>query len=459
MKKVLALILALVMALSLAACGEKPPKDETPEKPEGPITIKVSVAQSGDGFTALTDAAAAFNASQSDYVVDLYYGGSYTEIMTIMMTSTEADRPDIFASSGNDTAIYIAMEDKMYVPVEDFIKAENYDDSNIVANLRANYQRNGEWQCWPLGNTNVGQYYNTEVLSTYGIDVKELKSYQDIYAACEKLSAAGLKNFYQMRALTHIDWLNYAMTAQGVHYFDNNNGRDGVPTKCLYDDGGECQQATAAFFQYIIDIVKQGDWILDTTISNSDAWIEFAKQNILFLDGYVSGANSIISLVNDNGAFEFSYEVSPVIEAGKPTKGQSPGGGALFIAKTGDYWRQQGAWEFMKYLLNDKVVVDYAMKTGYTPITISGSKTAEYQNYIDTKFPSAATVIEAQAATEEGVAYAPNPISSAVNKIYKDICQKILADPNAYTGESAALELAQRTNEELNLYRITEGLD
>ena len=107
MKKVLALILALVMALSLVACGEKKP--ETPEKPEGPITIKVSVAQSGDGFTALTDAAAAFNASQSDYVVDLYYGGSYTEIMTIMMTSTEADRPDIFASSGNDTAIYIAM--------------------------------------------------------------------------------------------------------------------------------------------------------------------------------------------------------------------------------------------------------------------------------------------------------------------------------------------------------------
>jgi hypothetical protein len=99
------------------------------------------------------------------------------------------------------------------------------------------------------------------------------------------------------------------------------------------------------------------------------------------------------------------------------------------------------------------------MKTGYTPITITGSKTAEYQNYIDTKFPSAATVIAAQAATEEGVAYAPNPISSAVNKIYKDICQKILADPNAYTGESAALELAKRTNDELALYRITEGLD
>lgn len=119
MKKALALILALLMALSLVACGggTDTPNDtnDIPEKPEGPITIQVSVAQKGDGFTVLTDAAAAFNASQSDYVVDLYYGGSYTEIMTIMQTSAESDRPDIFASSGNDTALYIAMADKMYI--------------------------------------------------------------------------------------------------------------------------------------------------------------------------------------------------------------------------------------------------------------------------------------------------------------------------------------------------------
>ncbi|HPK16948.1 MAG TPA: hypothetical protein PKW41_13195, partial [Clostridia bacterium] len=84
MKKVLALVLALAMAFSLAACGqpaeepdrtEAPPKSaepevteapvETniPEKPATPIKISVSVAQTGDGFTVLTDAAAAFNAS------------------------------------------------------------------------------------------------------------------------------------------------------------------------------------------------------------------------------------------------------------------------------------------------------------------------------------------------------------------------------------------------------------
>ena len=140
MKRVIALVLAMLMLLSITACGQKPtePTVSVPPKPTEPIEIKVAVAQTGDGFTVLTDAAAAFNASQSDYIVNLYYGGSYTEILTIMQTSTVADRPDIFASSGNDTATYINMAEKMYIPVNDFIKAEGYDDSNIVANLRAN---------------------------------------------------------------------------------------------------------------------------------------------------------------------------------------------------------------------------------------------------------------------------------------------------------------------------------
>ncbi len=456
MKKVLALILALVMALSLVACGND--GDDIPDKPEGPITIKVSTAQKGDGFTVLTDAAAAFNASQSDYVVDLYYGGSYTEIMTIMQTSTEADRPDIFASSGNDTALYIAMEDKMYIPVQDFMDAEGYED-NIIASLRANYMRDGKWQCWPLGNTNVGQYYNTDVLAAAGVDGSALASYQEIYDACEKLSGAGYKNFYYCRALTHFDWLNYALTAQGIQYYDAENGRAGIPTKCLYDDGADCQKATTAFFQFLIDVVAKGDWILDPTISSSDAWVSFAAQDVLLMDGYVSGANSIVSLVADSGnPFPWTYEVSPVVEAGKPNKGQSPGGGALFIAKTGDYWREQGAWEFMKYLLNDDVVCDYAMATGYVPITTTGAETAEYKDYIKNEFPSAATVIAAQDATEEGIAYAPVPFSSSVNTAYKDICQKILADPS-YTAEMAVAELTEKTNEAIDLYRLTEGLD
>lgn len=454
MKKivVLSVVFVLLASLFLAAAA-----DDIPEKPATPINIRVSVAQTGNGFEILTKAAEDFNASQSDYVVDLYYGGSYSDILIALQTGTMADRPDIFHSSGNDSATYINMEDKMYIPVNDFIQAEGYDDSNIVANLRANYQRNGEWQCWPLGNTNVGIYYNTGALKSVGIDYKDLKSYQEILDACKALKDAGFENFYYLRALTHIDWLNYALTAQGVEYYDMENGRAGVPTKGLYDDGGECQEATTAYFQFLREVVD--NYLYDPTVNSDDARIAFAKGEMVFMDGYSSGAGSVINLVADNGGeLDWHYGVSPVVEVNHTSKGQSPGGGALFIADTGDYWREQGAWAFMKYLLSDEVTSAYAMATGYTPITESGSMTPEYQDYAQNTFVDVMDVIEAQKNTEEGIAYAPIPFSAEANTLYKEIAAKILEDAS-YTAEQACADFAAGINEIVELYRLTNGLD
>ena len=140
------------------------------------------------------------------------------------------------------------------------------------------------------------------------------------------------------------------------------------------------------------------------------------------------------------------------------TKGQSPGGGALFIANTGDYWREQGAWEFMKYLMSDEVTSAYAMATGYTPITESGSKTPEYIEYSTNIFPDVVDIIEAQKNTEAGVAYAPIPFSAEANNLYKEIAAQILEDPS-YTAEQACADFAAGTNEVVELYRLTNGLD
>ena len=449
MKKVLALLLALVLLLTMSGCGGL----------GGRVRIRMAVSQTGYGYLALKEAAKAFNEAQSEYRVELYYGGSYDEIMTVVEASEAGDRPDIFASSGSGAATFIDMEEKLYVPVQDFMAAEGYDDSNIVANLRTNYQRDGQWQCLPLSNNNVGQYYNAQVLSDCGVDYREIDSYADVYDACEALAAAGYRNFYQLRGLEHPDWLHHALTAQGIHYFDNNNGRDGVPTRCLYNDGA-CRQATLTYFCFLRDLVRQGDWIADPDLSNAKAWEEFAAQEILMMDGYVSSVNSVLEPMEESKEpFDFGYGVGPVIEEGQPSLGQSHGGGALFIAKSGDSQRQQGAWEFMKYLLRDEVVVDYALRNGSPPITTSAYRTAAYQEYVADVFPSVAVVMEAQSTTQDGVGYAPNPVAGETNDIYLEIGEKLLNDPVGYTPEMAVEELAQRVNEALALYHAGGTVD
>ena len=78
MKKILSLILALVMALSLVACGKK---DETPDpvedeqKPEGTVEVVWWTNYGDKNISYLQKTIDAFNASQSDYHVTIEYQG------------------------------------------------------------------------------------------------------------------------------------------------------------------------------------------------------------------------------------------------------------------------------------------------------------------------------------------------------------------------------------------------
>ena len=83
MKKILSLILALVMALSLVACGKK---DETPDpvedeqKPEGTVEVVWWTNYGDKNISYLQKTIDAFNASQSDYHVTIEYQGSAAEL-------------------------------------------------------------------------------------------------------------------------------------------------------------------------------------------------------------------------------------------------------------------------------------------------------------------------------------------------------------------------------------------
>ena len=187
MKKLLTTLLVLLMVMGFCfAGGGSETKSEaaapaaeshipTGEAPKEKVHIIFWTNMSGDSQICTEDAAKAFNASQDTYEVEVIYTSN---IPTKMLTSTVDDRPNLIHSSGNDSATYIAMtgEDRLYVPVQEFIDHDKYDMSNIVHNLATNYTRNGEWQCVPYGNTSTGYFYNTDILSAHGIDVDSLKS-------------------------------------------------------------------------------------------------------------------------------------------------------------------------------------------------------------------------------------------------------------------------------------------
>ena len=462
MKKVLTVLLISLLALSFCFANGGSEKSApataatveshipTGAPPAGKVHIVFWSNMSGDSLVCTQEAAEAFNASQDTYEVEVIYTSN---ILTKMLTSTVDDRPNLIHSSGNDSATYIALEgaDRLYVPVQEFINHDKYDMSNIVHNLATNYTRGGEWQCVPYGNTSTGYFYNTDILSAHGIDADSLKSYEDIYEACKKLKAEGVEHPFLFRI--HVDYLNYALTAEGIEYFNNNNGKAGVPTASFFNEG-KCHEATLAFFTFLKKMAEE-DMLLDVEIGNTDARNMFGQGDIAIMGGYSSGIDPTLKVLADG--VHFVFRPSPTVFAATPSAGQSPGGACIFVCDVDDPWKEYGSWEFLKFFMKDEWTSAFAMASGYVPITMSGAQTPEYQEYIKTKNPSAEVILAAMDKTPVGVGYALLPYSSDYNTIFKNIFKKLVTTAD-YTAEKATDELYSEVKDSIDMYFLSKGI-
>lgn len=451
-KSLLALLLALVMSLTLlSGCGNGGSGNDDEEFDDWPLTIKVWVCNTGNGYEYLQSAASAFNAAQDKYIIDLSYAGSYQDVLLKMRTSTEGSRPDIFHAD-TESMYAILEQEEIYVPIQQYIDAESYDMSSMMGNLEVTYTQDGAWQCMPLGNTVTGFFYNADALAECGIDPRaDLGSYEEIVEACRKLKAKGYSTPFYLH--TSSAFYTFPLTAQGIHYVDNNNGKDGTPTRTLIGDvGSDAYNATVSFFDTVMTMSKDGLMMpFGTTVS--DARAAFTNGEMVFFTEFISSFNTISTAVS--GAFEVGFHESPTINAGVTNHGQCTGGGSLFLGNNGDKYKEQGAWEFMKFLMQDEHTSGFAQASGYLPTTVSGYETAEYQSFVENTFPTAKYSLEAQMATDESCYNAWLPMFSDFHALCREFYTK------AYNRSSSAEELtesfADAFNEVIDLYLMSTG--
>ncbi len=425
LKKLLSLMLAFVMVLALAACGGGGDDEEgeiggDDDFDDYPLTIKVWQCNTGNGQEYLASAAADFNASQDKYIIDMSYGGSYQDVLLKISTSTKDSRPDIFASD-TESMYPILANQELFVPIQTWIDKDGYDMSHMITNLANTYSVDGVWQCMPLGNTVTGFFYNDDVLAANGIDARaDLNSYQEILEACRKLKAAGVAHPFYMH--TSSGFYSFPMTAQGIQYVDNNNGKDAVPTRCLIgDEGSEAYKATVDFFQFLKTMTEE-DLMLPFGTTVADGRAEFVNQNCVIYSEFISSYHTVVTAVAD--AFTTGFHECPTITKGAANVGQCTGGGCFFLANTGEDRRQEGAWEFMKFLMQDEYTAGFAEATGYLPTTITGFESAEYQSFIAKEFPTAKYSIEAQENTSADCYNAWLPMFSDFHQLCREYYSK-----------------------------------
>ena len=173
MKKIIALLLVLVMALSLVACGGK--ADEK-------VTLNVIAAQYGgktaDWWVGFEKDFEAAN-ENIDLVVDVV---SWNDIYTVVNTRiSNNDAPDIL----NIDVFADYQADGLLLPAQDYVSEETYAKF-YPAFLEQSVVDGTVWAVPDLASARA-LYYNADILAAAGVEVPT--TWAELKAACEAIKA------------------------------------------------------------------------------------------------------------------------------------------------------------------------------------------------------------------------------------------------------------------------------
>ena len=347
MKKIIALLLVLVMALSLVACGAK--ADEK-------TTLNVIAAEYGTqtkawwaGFEKDFEAANA----DIDLVVDVV---SWNDIYTVVNTRiSNNDAPDIL----NIDVFADYQADGLLLPAQDYISAETYAkfyqsflDQSVVDGT--------VWAVPDLASARA-MYYNADILAEVGCDVPE--TWDDLIAVSKKIVEHYNGEVYPWG----VDMTTDEGQACFSYYIWNNGGNFTDAEGNWTLNSAENVEA----IEFIIGMVKEG-------LTNSDP-----AQETRYMNQDMFGAGKVAMMIGPNsiptyiaaGGYSINWGVASI-----PTNNAdgsiSQGVMDRFMCFDNDYSEAEKAavTKFFDFFYEDTRYSDWVLMEGFLPATSAGGE-------------------------------------------------------------------------------------
>ena len=346
MKKIIALLLVLVMALSLVACGNK--ADEK-------VSLNVIAAQYGGktadwwvGFEKDFEAAYA----NIDLVVDVV---SWNDIYTVVNTRiSNNDAPDIL----NIDVFADYQADGLLLPAQDFVSEETYAKF-YPAFLEQSVVDGTVWAVPDLASARA-LYYNADILAAAGVEVPT--TWAELKAACEAIKAYDA-NIYP--------WGVDMTTDEGqacFAYYAWTNGGGFVDAEGNWTLNS-AENVEAA--EYVLDLVASGLTNTDpATETRYDLQEMFAAGKLAMM----IGPNQISSYVaGTENPINFGIASIPANE-GKASS--SVGVMDRFMCFDNDYSdaEMDAVKKFFDFFYEDKRYSDWVIMEDFLPATSAGGQ-------------------------------------------------------------------------------------
>ena len=377
MKKLIAMLLALVMVLSLAACGSSEPAPAATEAPAPtpttaetpteavkselgtkPVEIVFWHCASDDVGPLMEKYINDFNANNEYQItVKPVYQGQYSDATKLLSTMISGenfkDLPDVMQLDATGKVAYFTSGKAFTVDAAKAAFPETTAEDKYLTGAMGNWQFSGAQLGLPFATSTTITYANMDLLKQAGWDTIP-DTFADVVKLAADMKAAGMTQI-AYKALPNTPTLANWIGQLGSYVVDQSNGADGTATKLEMVESGALETFLTewkAMYDAGMPVDEGG---------KSD---EFIAGDVVL---YTSSSSSISKTVAKiGGAFEMG--VGTFLRVNEDASyGATVSGSCIVMFDSEDALKKEASWIFTQYLASADIQADFGAATGYTP--------------------------------------------------------------------------------------------
>jgi sn-glycerol 3-phosphate transport system substrate-binding protein len=396
-------------------------------------------AANGEEVNRLTRA---FNASQSEVVLESIFKGTYPDTLTAAIAAYRAGQaPHIVQVFEVGTGTMLGAGPAIK-PVWQLAKETGLtiDPKAYIAGVRGYYSLpNGDLASMPFNSSTAVMWYNKDAFEKAGLDPeKPPLVWSDFVKTAQTLASKAATPIASTTAwMTWIQLEEFA-AIHDLPYASAGNGYDGLDTKLLISTKPFVDQ-----LQRFIDMSKDGSFKYTGRDTAPDAIFYSGQAAIGF--GSSSGRADIVK----NAQFRYATAFLPYDPALNPKPINSIIGGAslwtLTAPKRTDA-EYKAVAKFFQFIGQPEQVASYSQNTGYVPVTAAGFALSQQQGYY-AKNPGTDVPVQQLSRGE----LTPNSRGLRLGRlpeirtiIYEEIEKALQGQQNAQTALESSVERGNR---------------
>ena len=383
-KKIIAIVAAIVVIFGLGFFFTHQQSASAADN-NGRTTITFWHSMNGPNEKVLEGLVDQFNKSQTKYTVKPIYAGSYElSIMKYANTVGSNVSPDLIQSDQANQSMMIGLNST--VPVQKFIDRDHYDLSQLYPGVTAAYKINGKLASMPFNSSSSVMYYNQSLFKKYGIpDLPLSPTYSDVTKAAVALTQKS-KGAVKGMTMQIYGWLQEELVAnQNSLAVNHDNGRQAMATSATLNSPEMVKS-----MNWLQDVIKQNafqNFGTGSAAANNQSAAFLAQKVGIFMQ-----SSAMLGQLQTNAKFKYGVTFTPHPD-GTKANGVAIGGASLWITKDKPTAVQEGAWQFMKYLMTPKSQATWQLGTGYFAVNQKANQVKSLADAIK-KNPALAVPIE-----------------------------------------------------------------